>query len=221
MRRGFVLRSKMLALVGVALLASCTSREPKRQPNQSIPDASEASEAKAQVAPLAAAASSEGAIGSAALPELSERHVDDRYGYELAFPRGWTASEGAAMPALFVASARESPSDAFVENVNVVVEALPTTLSAEDYADGSAPLLQTDLSEYRELSRTTVELAGQPAVRLEYQHTYQGHPLWVVSYMLVAGPRAYVITATAEQSQLDRWRAPLDAIARSFRLTSG
>ena len=63
MRRGFVLRSKMLALVGVALLASCTSREPKRQPNQSIPDASEASEAKAQVAPRAPAAAREGAHG--------------------------------------------------------------------------------------------------------------------------------------------------------------
>lgn len=200
-------------IAALVVLASCTGREPGRQDSKPAPDQRE----QAPAPPVTAAT-----VGSAKveLPVLSERHIDDRFGFELAFPSGWTASEGSGMPALFVTSPRESPSDAFVENINVVIEPLPVPMTVEGYADGSAPLMQTDLSEYQELSRRTVELAGQPAVRREYQHTFAGRPLWVISYMLVVEQQAYVITATAERETppASNWRAVLESIALSFRL---
>jgi hypothetical protein len=210
-------------IAALVVLACCTSREPGRQDSKRAPDQREqagegapGSRAEATPAPLATITSA-----GVELPALSERRVDERFGFELAFPSGWTAKEGPGMPALFVTSARESSSDAFVENVNVVVEPLPITMSAEAYADQSAPLMQTDLSEYQELSRRSVELAGQPAVRREYQHTFAGRPLWAVSYMLVVEQQAFVITATAERSTgLAGWQPVLDSVAASFRIVS-
>lgn len=205
-------------LIGVVVLASCTRREPGPQDSQPAPDQRE--QAREDQPSARAAASAASPSPAVELPALTERRVDDRFGFELAFPSGWTASEGSGVPALFVVSAREGPSDSFVENVNVVIEELPAPMTTQAYADGSAPLLQSDLAEYRELSRSTIDLGGLPAVRREYEHTFQGRPLWVVSYMLVSGQRAYITTATTEREQSETWRALLDAISRSFRLTS-
>lgn len=206
-------------LIAVIVVASCSGREPGRQDAKRAPDQREQS---GEAPP-----SSRGAATAATAPTgveldaLTERRVDDRFGFELAFPDGWTSGEGPGVPALYVSSPRESPSDAFVENVNVVVEPLQAPMTVESYADGSAPLMQADLAEYRELSRRTVELAGQPAIRREYQHTFAGRPLWVVSYLVVVELRAYVITATTERELAETWGVRLDAIARSFRLTTG
>ncbi len=198
------------------MLASCTSREPGRQDSKPAPDQREqASEAARGGDPVVSAAAPASEIEVA----LTERYVDPRFGFELAYPSPWTASEGPGMPALMVASPSEGPGDRFGENVNVVVEPLLAPLTTNEYADGSAVLLQTDLTEYRELSRSVVDLAGQTLVRREYEHTYAGRPLWVVSYMLVVDRRAYVITATAERVRAPSWQRALESIARSFRLT--
>lgn len=211
------MRRILSPLIIVVALASCTRREPG--PQDSKP-ASDQREQASEEQPGSRGAVSSGAVGAAELPALTERRVDDRFGFELAFPSGWTPTEGTGLPALFVASPRENPSDAFVENVNVVVELLPAPMTAEAYADGSARFLQTDLAGYREVSNGPVELDGRPAVRREYEHSFTGRGLWVVSYMVVVDLRAYVITATAERERAEVWRAQLEAIARSFRVTS-
>ncbi|MFV8750283.1 DcrB-related protein [Nannocystaceae bacterium ST9] len=195
------------------LLASCSSRDPGRQDSKPADDRHEQ------------AASSPGSgseIAAAAAPSdiaLSERHADARFGFELSFPSGWTAGEG-EMPAFFVASPREGEADEFVENVNVVVEPLTEPMSANAYADGSEALIAADLGAYQLIARSEVELGDRPAVRREYEHVYLGRPLWVVSYLLVVDRRGYVITATAEREHAELWRARLEAIASSFRITS-
>jgi hypothetical protein len=204
-------------LIVVIALASCTRREPG--PQDSTP-AADRRERASEEEPASRGAAAADPATTAARPELTERTVDARFGFELAYPSGWTASEGPGMPALFVTSAREGASDPFVENVNVVVEELPVPMSAEAYADGSLPLMQTDLVEFREVSRGPADLGGQPAVRREYEHTFAGRPLWVVSYMVVVDKRAYVITATAERERAETWRALLESISNSFQLVT-
>jgi hypothetical protein len=207
--------------IAVLVLLGCTPgpQDPKPAPDQSK-QSGEREQAVEGAPGSRGAATGTPAPAPAKQAELTERTFDARFDFALSYPSTWTATEGPGVPALFVTSPRESPTDAFVENVNVVVEELAAPMSVEAYADGSALLMETDLVDYREISRTNVDLGGQPAVRREYQHNFAGRDLWVVSYMMVVENQAYVLTATAEREHAEAWRRTLEAICQTFRQTS-
>lgn len=206
-----------LALSLAPSLASCTNRDMGRQderaPAQPI-----------EPAPISGASSSASASTSPS-PEPSEptleRHVAP-LGFSLRSPPGWTPHEHEGEPdhAGFYAlvSTRAGEGDRFVENVNVVVEALASATSLAGYADAVAEQLAT-LEGYRELEGAReVSLTGHPAIRREYEHRVAGQSVWVVSYALIVEQQAYVITASAAGDQGPDTRTELDALARSFEL---
>jgi hypothetical protein len=202
--------SGVLALVTslTAGMSACTNRDVGRQheraPAQPLEPTPSASEADA----------SEPSDTDAPRPAPLERRVSTTLGVALQAPADWQASEptlaGAAAFAL-VSSRREG----FASSVNVVREPLARTTSLTSYAAAAARELAA-LDGYRELASREVEVAGQAAIRREYEHVQAGTAVWVVSYVLIVAREAFVITASGAATRSEAERAELDAIARSL-----
>jgi len=139
-------------------------------------------------------------------------------GIKIAYPAGWTKQEQSMQNVFFVAfaSPREDPSDVFLENLNVVVEALLPGTTLEQYIQNS---MQGPNQTFLEKGPAT--LAGRPA----YRHVYTG-PLptpvprsgKVMQWVVVANSKGYVVTYTAELQKYDKFLPVIQHMADSLEI---
>lgn len=124
-------------------------------------------------------------------------------------------------PMKFLAGDPEIRED-FATNVNVIVEEIPATISAEDYQSANVSHIRRALQVEGELAEEQVELEAGPALRLEYRHEVtqggQGRELTVVQYILAGEGRGYVITYTTVPEALAEYEAQFASSAATFRL---
>jgi eukaryotic-like serine/threonine-protein kinase len=139
-------------------------------------------------------------------------------GIKIAYPAGWTKQEQSIQNVFFVAfaSPREDPSDVFLENLNVVVEALLPGTTLEQYIQNA---MQGPNQTFLEKGPAT--LAGRPA----YCHVYTG-PLptpvprsgKVMQWVVVANSKGYVVTYTAELQKYDKFLPVIQHMADSLEI---
>lgn len=142
------------------------------------------------------------------------------YRYDLTFtidlPPGWRVQDDAGFARLIAFSPADSLNDAFRENVNVTVEGLLSD-SLEVYWEENRTAMAESMAEFEEREVGRAEVAGLPARRIVYEHTFEGLRLRVLTYLVFAPERAYFLTATAPVQSYGDYGQTFERILNSFR----
>lgn len=136
--------------------------------------------------------------------------------WTLRFPDDWERLENVPETAV-VGRARQSEGG-FAPNVNLQVIKFdgPTTLQSFYDQQFDPKALPSGL-EVVETADT--KLAGRPAKREVYRHTYDGRKLQVLTYLLVAEREGFVLTCTATQESFDRHLKEFEDICATLELS--
>lgn len=117
--------------------------------------------------------------------------------FDILFPAGWEVLEGFQGAAILGRSPQEDPQDAFLENLNVVIEKVDRNVGIDEYFAASLNNMQASLNNFRKLEEGTARVAGQPTRTLIYTHESGQVTMKVLAYLFIRNGRAYVVTGTA------------------------
>lgn len=110
-------------------------------------------------------------------------------------------------------------SRAFRDNVTVILEDLPTTLSLDEYVELSVASAERSALSFEELDRTDIVLSdGNAALVLDYRSDQQGFALEHRLVVAVRGRLAISVTFTTEEARFAAAIAEVDAYIRSVQL---
>jgi len=140
--------------------------------------------------------------------------------FDITYPPDWEAP-AVSVPEMvrsMRSSPADSPDDRFRENVNVVVESLPHSMSVEEYQSAMEPMMKMSLVDFKRIDRKSVTLGGVHARRDVYEHSMNGNKLKVLAYTLTSGKYGYVITCTAMPGTYDSFEPKFEAICATFTL---
>lgn len=153
-------------------------------------------------------------------PPLAERYADNETGFTLDYPTGWVVEELPGQPAVLVALfQRQSAGDGFAENVNVLLEELPSGVSLERYTEANVESLERAFSNFEVLEDREEPIGAVPAHWIRYDADEQGRRLSFLQAWLVDGDRGFVLSYTGEGESFETYLTDAEAILRSFRLT--
>ena len=159
-----------------------------------------------------------GVVSPSASPTAAvERYEDARFGFAFDIPEGWTLAEdpsaGVAVQLYPVAGA----TDAFAENLNVVVEELQTDLTASGYMDLAWAQLEPQLEDLELIGRDELAVGGLPAASIEYRARFPRSlaPLHLLQVAVLDGRTAFVLTYTGAD-EFRRYRPGAEAVIASF-----
>ncbi len=138
--------------------------------------------------------------------------------FTLGLPPGWRVQDDAGFARLIAFSPADSLGDAFRENVNVSVEGLMSD-SLDAYWAGNRAAISESMTEFEEREAGHAEIAGLPARRIVYEHTFEGLRLRVLTYLVFAPDRAYFLTATAPVQSYGDYGQTFERILNSFQPT--
>lgn len=158
-----------------------------------------------------------------AAPDPSAPAALTSYRYALSFtlglPQGWLVQDDAGFARLLAFSPADSLGDGFRENVNVTVEGLYSD-SLDVYWAQSRAAIAESMAEFEEREAGAAEIAGLPARRIVYEHTFETQRLRVLAYLVFAPDRAYFLTATAPVQSYGDFGQTFERILNSFRPSS-
>ncbi len=77
--------------------------------------------------------------------------------------------------------------------------------------------MAASMEDFEEHERGRAEIAGLPARRIVYEHTFEGRRLRVLAYLVFAPERAYFLTATAPVETYGDFGQTFERILDSFR----
>ena len=113
---------------------------------------------------------------------------------------------------------RSDPSDTFRENVNVVVEKLPTGINLDRYVKVSNENMLKLMTDYSEASSERVKLDENDAQRIVYQHRMGVFNLKCLLYLVVRNGRGYVLTCTARDNEYENHEATFEKTCKTFKI---
>jgi hypothetical protein len=188
----------------------------------------------ALVAALGAASCSSGGVrgalgtdtGSPPPPTASTHEVppgfrtyrSDAYSFSIRYPSDWSPEEGLEGAVVVLFAPSDGPSDAFRENVNVLVQELPAGTTLQEYDDASLEQAPDVIPDFHVVRRTRLTLDGTPAEEIRYTGSQQGSSLEWIAVWLVADDRAYVVTYTAPHADFERLLTTATTVLESLRL---
>ena len=155
------------------------------------------------------------AVATGAPPEPG-RYYAQADGFSIRFPADWGQKEN-VMGTRVVAMSLQEPGDTFRENVNVVVEDLPSPMDVETYAALSLKNLSRLLSAGEQPDVADAELGGVAAKRVIYETVMGQLRVKGMVILAVRGRRGYAVTCSATPETFDAFRPTFDEIAGTFR----
>jgi hypothetical protein len=144
------------------------------------------------------------------------RYTNQEHGFQIDFPEDWPSQEDFMGLIVMANSPLESDTDAFSENINVVMEELPSTMSTEKYLEANIKNMEMLMTDFVNIEVTDQKLGGVPTKRMEYSAKMGLINLHNYAYLFVSGKKGYVITGSATPESIDTYREDFDAIAETF-----
>jgi hypothetical protein len=138
-------------------------------------------------------------------------------GFSIQYPATRTAQENVYGAQVMFFSPQWS-GDQFRENVGIVTEILPTTMSIADYYTSIKAQLTNMIKDYQEISNEDITLGGITAKKIVYAGTQGNYKLKRMQVLLIKDKTAYVINYTASAGTFDEFSKEADAIVNSFVL---
>ena len=145
------------------------------------------------------------------------RYYKKEDGFSIRFPAEWEQKENVMGTVVIALSPAEGQADAFRENVNVVVEALPTPMTLDEYFNRSRVSLKKLISAGQKPEVSDATLGGEKAKRVVYQTTMGQTGVKGILYIAVKGTRGYAVTCSAAPDAFDAYKARFEEIAGTFR----
>jgi hypothetical protein len=143
----------------------------------------------------------------------------DEKRFTIDYPGDWKQNPG-NRPGMVVMfnSPPESDTDAFSENLNVVVSDLPQEADLNAIADELKREIPRQVESFKSISDEKVTVAGQPARKLAYDIKTMGVSARSTQWLFVVGKRLYVITFTATPETQAKFAPAAEQMVKSFRL---
>jgi len=145
------------------------------------------------------------------------RYYKKQEGFSIRFPAEWEQKENVMGTVVIALSPAEGADDPFRENVNVVVEALPSPMTLDEYFNLSRVNLGKLLTEARQPEIADARIGGEAAKRVVYQTTMGQIGVKGMLYVAVKGNRGYALTCSATPDSFDAYKARFEKIAGTFR----
>ena len=145
------------------------------------------------------------------------RYYKKADGFSIRFPAEWEQKENVMGTVVIALSPAEGEADAFRENVNVVVETLPTPMDLGKYLELSMANLKKLLAVGQAPEVSEATLGGEKAKRVVYQMTMGQISVKSTLYVAVMGRRGYAITCSATPDSFDAYQEPFEKIVETFR----
>ncbi|HEY4110004.1 PsbP-related protein [Puia sp.] len=142
-------------------------------------------------------------------------YTDSANKYTVNYPKEW--KQTAFGNAIAFMSPRADDKDLFQENVNIMVQDLsaqPVTL--EQYTELTRKQLKENIGENAKILQSAKTIAGQKAVQLIYNMTYQGRQLKIKQFYFIKDNKAWLLTYTAQPATFTRYEKQATAIINSF-----
>jgi hypothetical protein len=146
---------------------------------------------------------------------IVHRYADPESGFVIGVPAGWRVETGDPFGGRLLLFGPAAPGD-FQPNVNVTSQDL-SALTADEYLTA----LRLQLKEFAGAPRLDVDApAAEPPGGHVFEWTTRRPPDPLRGRMLsvLAGRRAYCVTATARPEQFDQLRAEFEEVLGSFRV---
>jgi hypothetical protein len=139
--------------------------------------------------------------------------------FSISYPATWELNESGQMgTTLILLSPRESPSDKFSDNVNLIVQDLTGyNLDLDGYTKISEEQIKTLITNSKVMENKKIA-APVEHQKLVYTGDQGAFKLKFEQYYFVVGNSAYVLTFTAEQSNFDQLQTLGEAVLNSFSI---
>jgi hypothetical protein len=112
----------------------------------------------------------------------------------------------------------ENTTDNYRENVNVVTEKVTSSTNLNDYVEYNKNNLGKFLTTSKIVGVTSNTVNGVPAKVVHYTHNLQGFDLDVLAYILMKDNIAYIITCSAKDGKLEKYREDFEKIVSTFKI---
>jgi hypothetical protein len=147
-----------------------------------------------------------------------EFKIINRGSYSIRYPKNWTVDRTGLMGAdLVILSQKDSDSDKFRENVNVMVQDLKgLNMDIEKYVDISTRQIKNLLTKANIIESTRIHQQGNEFHKLIFTGVQGIFSLKTEQYYFVVNEKAFVITFTTEESSYDSYRKTGEMILQSF-----
>jgi len=145
------------------------------------------------------------------------RYYKKADGFSIRFPAEWEQKENVMGTVVMALSPTEGADDPFRENVNVVVEALPSPMTLDEYCNLSMTNLKKLLAVGQEPEVSDATLGGGKAKQVVYQTTVGQIGVKGALYVVVKGNRGYALTCSATPDSFDAYQARFEEIVGTFR----
>ncbi len=138
--------------------------------------------------------------------------------YSIRYPESWTVSEDTG-PKQFTLSAPadSGSSEAFVENLNGVIQEL-TGYNAQQYAEFSRGYLPQKIKSFSVLESSKGSFVGYDSWYLVFKGIQFGKKLQWKQYYILKGGRVHILTFTCEARRWKQYVATADRMMKSYVL---
>ena len=143
-------------------------------------------------------------------------HFQD--GFSITGPQGWEKKTGEMGTEVMYLSPQEGAGDQFRENLNVVVEKLPSAMSLDGYLRAALPNVKKMLTDYDLLEQARTSINGVKAERMVFTHRMGAMEIKALQYYLVKDKRAYIVTCTANPDTYNRYLNDFEQACKTIRL---
>ena len=160
------------------------------------------------------------ALGASGLSVHAQEVSTVQYaaGFAMTVPDGWEVLRDIGAMRMIVRAPSEGPADTFLENVNVVIDGLPATMTTEAWDALNRSQMQTMLPGFIAGDTSFVEIGERSVRQIAYGYQQGGRTLRGLSYTLLVADRAYILTATATEEAFEKFEPTFQAVIESFRL---
>jgi len=151
-------------------------------------------------------------------PEKKPAAVRTSYkkkGFSIVFPAKWEKENAAT--AVTAMSPMETPTDAFRENVNVVVQDMGRTFPVEQYFKANLDALPKALTAFKLHEKGDATIGGAKAKWAVLSHTSGKVALKAFFCVVIKGNRAYTISCTSTPGAFAKYKDTFDGIAKSMK----
>lgn len=146
------------------------------------------------------------------------KYVNTQFGFSLDRPESWTQQEGYMGTAVLFLSPLENKNDAFMENVNVVVEDFKQPLTLKKYTALTVEQLKQYITDAAILSVNSMRAVHGPYSEIVYTGRQGQYELKWLCRIYLSGKRAYVVTYTAEFGQFNKYLTVANPVLSSFKV---
>jgi hypothetical protein len=108
--------------------------------------------------------------------------------------------------------------DKFRENIGVVEELLPTTMTVDNYYLSIKSQLQSLIKDYTETTNENITINGVAAKKIIYEGTQSSYKLKWMQVFIIKDKNAYVLNYTATADTFADFEKEATTIINSFML---